>query len=156
MKYKNFVTDVDGVLTDGGFYYNESGKSLKKFGPHDSDGFKILRSLNLNICAISADKRGFSITKRRLDDMSVPIHLVSEMERYAWVNEQFNLTETIFVGDGLHDRSLLSKSGLGISPRNSPPIVQQSANIVTTAFGGNGVILEIALYLKDLYNEKNN
>ena len=33
MKYKNFVTDVDGVLTDGGFYYNESGKSLKKFGP---------------------------------------------------------------------------------------------------------------------------
>ena len=41
MKFKHLVTDVDGVLTDGGFYYNTEGKVLKKFGPHDSDGFKI-------------------------------------------------------------------------------------------------------------------
>jgi 3-deoxy-manno-octulosonate cytidylyltransferase (CMP-KDO synthetase) len=155
MKYKNFITDVDGVLTDGGFYYNESGKTLKKFGPHDSDGFKILRSLNLNICAISADKRGFPITKRRLDDMGVPIHLVSEIERFTWVNEQFILTETIFVGDGLHDRSLLSNCGLGISPKNSPLIVREVANIVTKSSGGDGVILEVALYLENLYYEKN-
>lgn len=59
---KNLVTDVDGVLTDGSFYYNETGKVLKKFGAHYSNSFKIIKSLNINICAISADKRGFGIT----------------------------------------------------------------------------------------------
>ena len=59
---KNFITDVDGVLTDGSFYYNETGKVLKKFGAHNRDGFIIIKSLNIDICAIYADKRGFGIT----------------------------------------------------------------------------------------------
>jgi YrbI family 3-deoxy-D-manno-octulosonate 8-phosphate phosphatase len=150
MIYKNFVTDVDGVLTDGGFYYNEVGKVLKKFGPHDSDGFKIIKSLNLNVCAISADKRGFPITKKRLSDMNIPIFLVSEQERFDWVNSRYNLEETIFVGDGFHDIKLLSACGLGFSPNNSPSTVKEAARIVTKTGGGNGVILEIALHLKQL------
>ena len=36
----NFLLDVDGVLTDGTFYYNNKGKILKKFGAHDNDFFK--------------------------------------------------------------------------------------------------------------------
>ena len=147
---KNFITDVDGVLTDGSFYYNETGKVLKKFGAHDSDGFKIIKSLNLNPCVISADKRGFGITEKRLSDMHVPIHLVSEDERFNWVSQRFNLNETVFVGDGYHDRLLLSKCALSFSPQNSPQIVKDSAKIVTTSRGGEGVIFEIALHLQDI------
>ena len=147
---KNFITDVDGVLTDGSFYYNETGKIFKKFGAHDSDGFKIIKSLNANICAISADKRGYAITEKRLSDMGVPVHLVSEEERFNWVSQRFNLNETIFVGDGYHDRLLLSKCALSFAPQNSPQIVKDSAKIVTTCRGGEGVILEIALHLKGM------
>ena len=32
---KVFILDVDGVLTDGCFYYSIDGKVLKKFGPDD-------------------------------------------------------------------------------------------------------------------------
>jgi len=147
---KNFITDVDGVLTDGSFYYNETGKVLKKFGAYDSDGFKIIKSLNIDICAISADKRGFGITEKRLSDMGVAVHLVSEEERFNWVSERFNLDETVFVGDGYHDKLLLSKCALSFAPQNSPQIVKDSANMVTKSKGGDGVILEIALHLQDI------
>ena len=45
MILENFVLDVDGVLTDGTFYYSEKGKIMKKFGPHDSDGLKLIADL---------------------------------------------------------------------------------------------------------------
>ena len=35
------VSDVDGVLTDGSFYYDETGKCMKKFGRDDADSLKI-------------------------------------------------------------------------------------------------------------------
>jgi 3-deoxy-D-manno-octulosonate 8-phosphate phosphatase KdsC-like HAD superfamily phosphatase len=37
-KIKIFLTDVDGVLTDAGMYYTESGDELKKFNTHDGMG----------------------------------------------------------------------------------------------------------------------
>jgi 3-deoxy-D-manno-octulosonate 8-phosphate phosphatase KdsC-like HAD superfamily phosphatase len=39
-KIKIFLTDVDGVLTDAGMYYTESGDELKKFNTHDGMGMK--------------------------------------------------------------------------------------------------------------------
>ena len=35
LNLKTFIVDVDGVLTDGKFYYSSEGKLMKKFGPHD-------------------------------------------------------------------------------------------------------------------------
>ena len=34
-KVKLLALDVDGVLTDGGLYYGESGEEFKKFGVAD-------------------------------------------------------------------------------------------------------------------------
>ena len=44
LKPKYFILDVDGVMTDGCFYYTEKGKIIKKFGADDSDAFKVLSS----------------------------------------------------------------------------------------------------------------
>jgi 3-deoxy-D-manno-octulosonate 8-phosphate phosphatase (KDO 8-P phosphatase) len=146
---KYFLTDVDGVLTDGGFYYNDTGKIFKKFGPHDSDGFKIIKSYGIDIFSITADKRGYPITQKRLSDMGVNIALVSETERLNWVSRKFNFNETIFVGDGYYDIPLIEKSLLGIAPANAPEVVKASADYITRSFGGNGVIFEIALLLEE-------
>ena len=35
------MTDVDGVLTDGGRYYSKKGEELKKFHVHDLSFFYI-------------------------------------------------------------------------------------------------------------------
>jgi len=102
---KNFIIDVDGCLTTGQFLYSAKGKVYKVFGPDDADALSILKN-TINIQMISGDKRGFTITKKRIDDMGFPVTLVSTFERVKWIEEKFNLDETIFMGDGIYDALL--------------------------------------------------
>ncbi|MEL6787444.1 MAG: HAD family hydrolase, partial [Cyanobacteria bacterium J06607_15] len=39
---KLLALDVDGILTDGGLYYTESGEVCKKFNVKDGKGIKLL------------------------------------------------------------------------------------------------------------------
>ena len=71
--FKKIVFDVDGVFTTGQFLYTEEGKFAKVFGPHDNDGIKLIKKY-LDVEAISADKRGWNITKKRIQD---------DMERHS-------------------------------------------------------------------------
>ena len=144
---KKLITDVDGVLTDGKFYYSEHGKYSKKFGPHDSDGIKILKKLGIEVIAISADKRGFSITKKRLSDMGVEIYNISEKERFDWYKENEIKNETIFIGDGLFDIKVLKYCKYSFSPNNAPDIVKKNAKYITKTNGSEGVLLEVALWV---------
>ena len=61
----DFVLDVDGVLTDGTFLYDENGKVLKSFGPHDSFMLNKIKD-RLNIHFISADHRGLKLQLKEL------------------------------------------------------------------------------------------
>ena len=70
MKPKNFIIDVDGVMTDGKFHYSNQKKIFKVFGADDNEGLKIL-SKYLNIYFITSDRRGYKISKRRItEDMN--------------------------------------------------------------------------------------
>ena len=86
----NFVLDVDGVMTTGRFFYDKDGKTHKEFGPHDSDGLKMIRD-EVNICFVSADKRGFTITEKRITDMGYTIELVTEKDRYSYFKNKYSL-----------------------------------------------------------------
>ena len=150
MNVQELITDVDGVLTDGKYFYSENGKIFKQFGPHDSDGVRILKSLGINVRAITADHRGFEISKKRLDDMGVEIALVSESERVSWIRENCDLKFTAFVGDGLHDAAVMRVCALSFAPRNALEITKKSADYVTVSRGGEGVLLEVALKILEL------
>lgn len=151
---KKIVSDIDGVLTDGKFFYDKNKKILKQFGPHDSDGIKLLKSVGIEVAAISADKRGFEITKKRLEHMGVEVYLVSEKDRLKWFNENAINESTGFVGDGLFDIPVLRTTKFSFAPKNAPDIVKENANYVLNTCGGDGVFLEIALIiLKDSHNE---
>ena len=41
--------DTDGVLTDGGLYYNEEGTELRKFNVKDGMGIKMIRDLGIKV-----------------------------------------------------------------------------------------------------------
>ena len=102
IKPKVFILDVDGVLTDGGFYYSETGKVLKKFGPDDNDALNLL-SPYIEIRFVSGDKRGFKITQKRINDMKFPVDFVSTNKRIEWIKERYNPEEVIYMGDGIFD-----------------------------------------------------
>ena len=61
-KPKIFIIDVDGVMTDGKFYYTKQGKVMKCFGADDNDALKLLSNY-IKIRFVTGDKRGYLITK---------------------------------------------------------------------------------------------
>lgn len=150
---KRLVTDCDGVITDGGFFYSEEGKVYKKFGPHDADGIKMLRAEGIEVFAISGDKRGFPITKKRCDDMGVDLKLVTEAERLAFINNTHGFKGTAFVGDGFYDAPVLEAVERGYAPSDGTERARILADVVTKAGGGRGVLLEVAIDILE-YNNK--
>lgn len=144
---KNFIIDVDGCLTTGQFLYSARGKVMKIYGPDDADALSILKN-KIYIHMISGDKRGFSITKRRVvNDMDFPLDLVNTFERIEWMEKGFNLKETIYMGDGILDGLVFEKVGYSIAPANAFFITKQKANFVTQSKGGEGAVAEACIHI---------
>jgi len=148
---ENFILDVDGVLTTGQFLYTEDGKFAKVFGPHDNDGIKLLRPF-INIYAISADKRGFSITEKRIaDDMGLPLDLVSEGDRLEWLRKKFDLKRSIYMGDGIYDASVFLHVAYSIAPANAFYLARKKAGFVTESRSGEGAVAEACLHILEKF-----
>jgi 3-deoxy-D-manno-octulosonate 8-phosphate phosphatase (KDO 8-P phosphatase) len=148
---KNFVLDVDGVFTDGKFYYTVDGKVMKKFGPEDNDALSLLKD-KLRIHVVSGDKNGFAITKRRIvDDMGLPLDLVSTFRRIEWIRERFDPEETIYMGDGIFDPLVFRHVAYGIAPANAFFKTKEQARFVTSARGGEGAVAEACLHILERF-----
>lgn len=151
---KNVVFDVDGVFTDGTFTYDKSGKVYKNFGPNDSDGIRFLKKNDLNVLAISADKRGFPITEKRMTDIGLPCRLVGGSSRVQWMQKHEFISDTAFMGDGPYDTLVMQWVSYSIAPSNALDIVKQHANFVTSAPGGHGAVYEACVHIcKRFFNQ---
>ena len=148
---KIFVLDVDGVMTDGKFYYSSDGKIMKKFGPDDNDALSLLDPF-LKVRFISGDKRGFSITKKRIkDDMKRKINLVSTIDRIKWIEKQYDPETVIYMGDGIFDNFVFEKVGYSIAPANADEFAKKTANYVTTRNGGDRAVAEAVLHVLEKF-----
>lgn len=143
----DFILDVDGVFTTGQFLYTAEGKLAKVFGAHDNDGIKRMRPY-VDICAITADTRGFAITQKRIhEDMGLTLHLVSEEDRLAWLQKKFDLSACVYMGDSMFDASIFSHVAYSIAPANAFYLAKQKAHYVTESKGGEGAVAEACLHI---------
>ena len=139
------ISDVDGCLTDGKFVYTAEGKVSKTFGPHDNDGVKQLKQLGYDVIFISADKRGFPITKKRIDDMKCTLYPVSEDERKDWVANKIKEYDwSAFFGDGISDIAEGKTVDFFGCPANARPEVKKEAHFITDSKGSEGAFLDFA------------
>ena len=144
---KALILDVDVVMTTGQFLYNADGKAYKIFGPDDSDGLKLIDKL-ITICFVSADKRGFAISKKRIvDDMGYNLSLVSSSERLAWIKQKFDPSDVIYMGDGFFDPEIMKEVGYSIAPQNTDITAKNAANYVTERNGGERAVAEACVNL---------
>ncbi|MDB5038995.1 MAG: putative 3-deoxy-D-manno-octulosonate 8-phosphate phosphatase [Bacteriovoracaceae bacterium] len=155
-EWKALFIDVDGVMTDGKFYYSATGKAMKAFGPDDHDGLNLLRPY-LDIQFVTGDQRGFEISKSRIvDDMNFPLHLVSTIKRMEWIRECASPTSVIYMGDGIFDHYVFREVGYSIAPANADPFLKSCAHFVTQRSGGDRAVAEAALHLLDKFFEPYN
>ncbi|MDA0772547.1 MAG: HAD hydrolase family protein [Cyanobacteria bacterium] len=150
MKPKVFILDVDGVLNTGRFLYNEEGKVMKEFGADDSDALKVLNS-DIEIRFVSGDKRGFPISKKRVEDMKFQIDLVSTFQRIAWIKERYDPKDVIYMGDGIFDYLVFEQVAYAIAPANGDADTRAKADYVTERLGGDRAVAEAAKHIANKF-----
>jgi 3-deoxy-D-manno-octulosonate 8-phosphate phosphatase (KDO 8-P phosphatase) len=146
----NLVLDIDGVLTTGQFLYDSKGKAYKIFGAHDSDGLKLLKD-KLNIYFISADARGFPISKKRVEDMGFKADLVADKNRYEYIKKRFGFKNTIFMGDGIFDAPVIRDCLFGIAPANARVEAKNRADYITPSKSGEGAVCDACIKINKAF-----
>lgn len=148
---KNIIIDVDGVMTTGQFIYSKNGKLYKIFGPHDTDGLNMLKE-KYNISFITADKRGYKITKKRItNDLGYKLELVSAEKRYQFIKKKYGLKNSIYIGDGYYDAKILKDCLFGICPNNARIEAKKSSKFVTKSNSAEGAVLDAAIKILRKY-----
>jgi len=145
MKKFVFLLDVDGVMTTGQYLYSQDGKTYKVFGPHDNDGLKLLLD-KITIKFITADKRGYPISKKRIvEDMGFELNLVAEQDRFKYIKENYDFQNLIYMGDGFHDAKIIKACMFGIAPKNARKEAKEAADFITESSSGKGAVLDACL-----------
>ncbi|MDQ3048634.1 MAG: HAD hydrolase family protein [Bacteroidota bacterium] len=152
---KLVITDIDGVWTDGGMYYDQTGNEWKKFNTSDSWGVAFCRVNNIPVAIITGEDT--KIVERRAQKLKID-HLFMGVKNKLTVAttlcEKLNisLVDIAFIGDDLNDVSLLDKAGITGSPANAPDYIKKRVQIVTKLKGGEGAFREFV----EIILEKNN
>lgn len=147
---KIFLSDIDGVLTDGGMYYSENGDELKKFNTRDGMGFELLRNAGIKTGIITTENT--KIAERRAAKLKVDYlyqgkkhggKLAAAME--ICEKENITLRNVAYIGDDINCIELLKAVGLPACPADAMQVVKNVENInVLQLKGGEGVVREFA------------
>jgi len=147
---KYFITDCDGVLTDGKYYYSKCGKEFVTFHANDSVAFNELKSLGVEVIMISSGNYQ-EINRARARDLGVMfIHAPFGEKVDTVLSIGLDINEVAYVGDCSDDVGMLQIAGISFAPNSSLPQIKEKAKIVTSRGGGEGCILEIVFILKNL------
>ena len=148
---KHLILDVDGVFTDGKIYQSTEGKVFKVFGPDDHDAINLIKK-KLQVTVVSADNRGFEITKTRIEkDMGLDLHLVGSRDRVEWISNRFDLSDCVYMGDGFYDPLVFRVVNYSIAPANASIRIQSEANYIPTSRGSEGAVAEACVHLLDQF-----
>lgn len=142
---KLVITDIDGVWTDGGLYYDQFGNELKKFNTSDSAGVIFCHKLNIPVCIITGEDT--QIVKRRAEKLKIDYlfqGVDDKLKIASKLVQDLNicLNDVAFIGDDIGDIELLKIAGISCSPYNAPAYIKEIVNFVTTKKGGEGAFRE--------------
>ena len=146
-KIKLVITDVDGVLTDGGRYYSDKGEIIKKFHVRDGMGINIL--LRNNIKTVILSKENSPIVKKWAKDMNVSklyLGIKHKEKKLSDVCKDFSLKkdEIAFIGDDVNDVELLSLVGFSATPKDGNIYAKKIVDYTCDLHGGQGAFREIS------------
>jgi len=156
MDIKLVLTDIDGVWTDGGMYYDNLGNEFKKFNTSDSAGVLMLKKLKVPIGIITGEDT--EIVKRRakklaIDYLFMGIENKLEVAKELCSKLNINLSENVaYIGDDLNDVQLLKNVKYSGAPANAPEYVSTYAKLKLEKKGGEGAFRE---FVERLLAEKN-
>jgi 3-deoxy-D-glycero-D-galacto-nononate 9-phosphatase len=142
---KLFITDIDGVWTDGGMFYDQTGNEWKKFNTSDSAGVLFLNYLKIPFAIITSENT--KIVERRAQKLNVE-HLYQGVKNKVAKAKDIcaalgvEMKDVAFIGDDLNDIPLLKEVGYPAVPANAPDYVKKYSKFELSKSGGEGVFRE--------------
>lgn len=139
------LTDIDGVWTDGGMYYDDINTELKKFHTYDSAGVLFAHYYDIPVGIITGENT--QIVARRAKKLKIDFCIldckdkVREAERIC-SKIGIELNNVAYIGDDINDLELLQKVKWSGSPSSAPDYIKKYAKIITHKKGGEGAFRE--------------
>jgi YrbI family 3-deoxy-D-manno-octulosonate 8-phosphate phosphatase len=140
------LSDVDGVMTGGGIWYDNQGVELKGFHIRDGLGVKlwqragfrfgILTARTSHIVKLRAGELGIDLVRQGFED-KLPTAL--EMIRQCGLAPE----QVCYIGDDLTDLPVMLRVGLGAAVADAASEVRERAGLVTQLAGGQGAVREL-------------
>lgn len=147
---KLVLTDIDGVWTDGGMYYDQTGNELKKFNTYDSAGVLFCKLNNIPIGIITGETT--KMVENRAKKLKVDFlyqGVDRKLETVLLLCEELgiSLNDVAYLGDDLNDMELLKNVGFSAAPASAPEYIKDLVDIVLQKKGGEGVFREFVEYI---------
>ena len=149
-KIRLLVLDVDGVLTDGGLYYDANGLAMKRFHVLDGIGIRLAKEAGIEIAVISGmdtpcvvkrlEVLGVTEYHGGYDNKRTVLDQIRQKRHLEW-------DEIAYLGDDWVDLSPMGAVGLPVAVANAMPEVKDVARHVTSKEGGNGAVRELVDFL---------
>ena len=143
---KMLLMDVDGVMTDGKFFYFDDGSEGKSFDVKDGFSIRLARLNGLKTGIITG--RMTPIVERRAKELGMDEYHQGYFDKavvYDGIKERQNLidSEIAFIGDDIFDLGVLLKVGFSACPEDAVTEVKERVDYVCTKKGGKGAIREV-------------
>jgi YrbI family 3-deoxy-D-manno-octulosonate 8-phosphate phosphatase len=139
------LSDVDGVMTDGGVIFDNQGIEVKRFHIRDGLGIKLWQRAGYQFGVITA--RNSHIVKVRAAELGIDIIRQGFEQKLPTLREimsQLNLQprQVCYIGDDLTDLAAIQTVGLGVAVADAATEVRNAAHYVTKLGGGHGAVRE--------------
>jgi 3-deoxy-D-manno-octulosonate 8-phosphate phosphatase (KDO 8-P phosphatase) len=138
--------DVDGVLTDGGLLFSESGETLKRFNTLDGHGLKMLQKGAITPVVITG--RDSKALRVRLQALGITHAHFGTEDKFPAAQQTLDTlgctwAQAAAMGDDWPDLPMMCRTALACAPANAQVEVRARAHYVTQAQGGHGAVREL-------------
>ena len=146
-KIKLLILDVDGVMTDGGMYFAESGEQMKKFNTKDGMAIIHLTKNDFQVAILSSGFKGEAV-KNRAELLGIQhCHVTREpkIDVLKRICKELNieLNQVAIVGDDINDLEVMRNVGVSFAPRDAVSVVKKQVDIILERRGGEGCVREL-------------
>lgn len=146
-RIKLLILDVDGVMTDGGMYFTESGDQFKKFNTKDGMAIIHLTKNDFQIGIISSGFKGEAV-KQRAEMLGIQNCYVGRGAKIDVLNDlcknlAITLDEVAMIGDDINDVEVMRQIGLSFCPADAVDVVKNEVDIILNKNGGAGCVREL-------------
>jgi 3-deoxy-D-manno-octulosonate 8-phosphate phosphatase (KDO 8-P phosphatase) len=138
--------DIDGVLTDGGFWWGPDEAEWKRFSFLDVMGLSLARRVGFHLALISGENSPLVTRfarKLSIEFVAAGCRKKADALRDFAQSIPLPLEAIAYIGDDVNDLPAMRIAGLAAAPASAVPDVLAEAAFIASRPGGRGAVREL-------------